>query len=93
MYPQLITKLFEPCVTSVTGMYKIQLFWNNKWTDVIIDDYIPFQQLEKETTLSAKSKNNNEMWVALLEKAYVKLHGSYEVSVHLNYNTYSSIGY
>ena len=41
---------------------------------VVIDDFIPCKN--KEPVFS--SANGNELWVILLEKAWAKLHGSYE---------------
>lgn len=42
--------------------------------EVVIDDYIPCDRGEPVFS----SANGNELWVILLEKAWAKLHGSYE---------------
>ncbi|PHT29273.1 Calpain-type cysteine protease DEK1 [Capsicum baccatum] len=43
---------------------------------VVVDDWIPCESPGKPAF--ATSRKGNEMWVSLLEKAYAKLHGSYE---------------
>lgn len=43
---------------------------------VIVDDWIPCESPGKPAF--ATSRKGNELWVSVLEKAYAKLHGSYE---------------
>nr|GEY59140.1 calpain-type cysteine protease DEK1 [Tanacetum cinerariifolium] len=47
-----------------------------EWVPVVIDDWVPCESPGKPAF--ATSKKGNELWVSLLEKAYAKLHGSYE---------------
>jgi len=46
---------------------------------VIIDDQIPHK--DSRNPVFATSRDHSELWPALLEKAYAKLHGSYEAIV------------
>ena len=48
-----------------------------EWVEVIIDDRLPCTK-DGQLIYARSEKQKHEFWPALLEKAYAKLHGSYD---------------
>lgn len=59
------------------GIYSFRFYKNGTWVEVAVDDLLPCAGVEADSPLFARSADRGELWVALLEKAYAKLHGSY----------------
>ena len=64
------TPMYNPC-----GKYIIKLFLNGTWRSVEIDDYLPISSF---VSLLCAVSNKGKLWVSLIEKAYLKVHGGYE---------------
>jgi hypothetical protein len=60
------------------GFAVFQFFKNGKWQYVIVDTRIPYNSQSK-TPLYGHCADITEFWVPLMEKAYAKLHGAYEM--------------
>jgi hypothetical protein len=59
------------------GFAVLQFFKNGQWQPVVVDTRLPCNPKTKKL-LYARCQQESEFWVALLEKAYAKLHGNYE---------------
>ncbi|KAK6936992.1 Peptidase C2, calpain, catalytic domain [Dillenia turbinata] len=58
------------------GIYTVRFCIQGEWVPVVVDDWIPCEAPGRPAF--ATSRKGSELWVSILEKAYAKLHGSYE---------------
>ena len=57
-----------------TGAFHVRFWQYGEWFDVVIDDYLP--TVDGNLCFN-QSDDPNELWPALVEKAFAKLHGNY----------------
>eukprot|EP00330_Aristerostoma_sp_ATCC50986_P007308 CAMPEP_0114579252 /NCGR_PEP_ID=MMETSP0125-20121206/3661_1 /TAXON_ID=485358 ORGANISM="Aristerostoma sp., Strain ATCC 50986" /NCGR_SAMPLE_ID=MMETSP0125 /ASSEMBLY_ACC=CAM_ASM_000245 /LENGTH=190 /DNA_ID=CAMNT_0001769875 /DNA_START=610 /DNA_END=1182 /DNA_ORIENTATION=- len=80
-YPDKIREMFvnKDEKANKEGIYGVTLYANGEPEEIIVDDSIPcIEENGKWVPLFSKPKGN-ELWVLIIEKAFAKLYGSYEV--------------
>ena len=61
------------------GFATFLLYKFGSWVEVTVDTWLPCKSdADRALIFAQNAKEPNELWVSLLEKAYAKLHGSYE---------------
>ena len=64
------------------GIYGVSLYMRGRWRMVWVDSYFPCVPAapgsEEWRPLYARSNGDREAWLMVIEKAFAKLHGSYE---------------
>eukprot|EP01062_Namystynia_karyoxenos_P069323 TRINITY_DN64837_c0_g1_i1.p1 TRINITY_DN64837_c0_g1~~TRINITY_DN64837_c0_g1_i1.p1 ORF type:complete len:1591 (+),score=580.01 TRINITY_DN64837_c0_g1_i1:76-4848(+) len=73
--PSLVQHLFVAAYPEY-GFYQVRIFKFGEWQVVTVDDMIPVDASNQ--FVFAASPDSDELWPAILEKAYAKMHGSYE---------------
>ena len=72
---QRIKKIFEHHQVDPEGIYTVYMTKNGKKVQITVDDHVP---VDKNGSIVFSKAQGNEIWVILLEKAWAKIHGSYE---------------
>ncbi len=78
--PILVKTLFTRASQSLNpnGVYDLIMYKNGYPIVIRVDDFIPCEPGEGNGPKFAHCKNNQSLWVLLVEKALAKLHGSYK---------------
>ena len=71
-----IDKLFFTKEKTKEHLYGVYLYLNGVWKLVFVDDFLPYSG-KKFKKFAFSSSGGNELWVALLEKAWAKINGNY----------------
>ena len=70
----LVSSIFVTSNASL-GLFQVR-FFKNQWLVVTVDDYVPC--VASKQPVYARCNDPKEFWVAIVEKAYAKLHGTYQ---------------
>ena len=57
------------------GIFHFRFWLYGEWVDVVIDDFLPFYA-NNRLVFCQDSKKPNQLWSALLEKAYAKYYNN-----------------
>lgn len=78
----LVSRHYNPLSSSYDGVFRCRLWYFGQWVDIYVDDYLPVRYdpgaPRKYSLIGARSPDPNVLWVALVEKALAKFHGSYK---------------
>ena len=73
-HPHMIRNLFVNDKANDFGIYGVKFCKNGEWKEVVVDDKFPCFQGEP----AFSKAQGDELWVLIMEKAWAKIHGSYE---------------
>ena len=76
-YPERIKKLFINTKKDTTCLYAVNIAQNGNLQQVVIDDFFPYNQ--KHNNKSFITEEKGLLWPKILEKAYAKVYGSYNL--------------
>ena len=74
-YQYLLIEKFRTKKFNEEGYYEMIFFIDGEWQIVFVDDYFPFDPIQKQFV--GARPHHNELWAILLEKAWIKINGGY----------------
>ncbi|XP_075179613.1 calpain-9-like isoform X2 [Anomaloglossus baeobatrachus] len=85
LYPQLLEQVVpvdQDFGDGYNGKFRFQFWQYGRWVEVVVDDLLPTVPVQSNgqtqyNLLFVHSKDKDEFWSSLLEKAYAKLKGGY----------------
>mmetsp|Transcript_4923 Transcript_4923/g.13749 ORF Transcript_4923/g.13749 Transcript_4923/m.13749 type:complete len:377 (+) Transcript_4923:94-1224(+) len=78
--PKCVKNLFPINKHNGAGIYVVRLLWKGDWEHVVVDDFFPYLPAAEGPAFAHPNKRP-ELWVMLIEKAFAKLHGSYQAII------------
>lgn len=75
LHPELVRGIILNTEINPYGYYVVRLYVNGKLKDTVIDDQFPCTSSNRKAAFC--QPNGSEMWVMLLEKAWIKNFGCY----------------
>ena len=93
-YPELIKKLFLSEIKNKNGIFGLKICKNGFLQEIVIDDFFPvlkpsFLSINSDPEININANitypycfthsRDNTLWAQVLEKAYAKVYGSYEI--------------
>ncbi|GIQ83090.1 peptidase C2, calpain family, partial [Kipferlia bialata] len=73
--PTHVAQAIYPQVINPAGLYGVRLYRRGKWYWVLVDDQFP---MPDNGFPFIRSKNPNEFWASIIEKALAKINGSWQ---------------
>lgn len=77
--PALIRRLFDSDRPNSEGLYSVWLNISGMWQQVVIDDFFPIDIHGNACEFAFTRTKEDEVWPLVLEKAYAKAYGSYDL--------------
>lgn len=77
--PALIRRLFDAEKPNQEGLYAVWLNINGNWRQIVVDDFFPIEIHGNACEFAFSRTQEDEIWPLVLEKAYAKVFGSYDI--------------
>lgn len=72
-----VKAMFVTKEVNEAGIYLMKFFINGREQEVVVDEHLPCWDFNGKPAMAVS--RDGELWVCLLEKAWAKLHGNYDI--------------